>query len=41
MKFSEMIARLALAMGIRSVNAACCAWFHQPEVPEGMEKFKH
>jgi cyclic lactone autoinducer peptide len=40
-KLSQLIARLALSMGIRSVNACCCAWYHQPEVPEGMEKFKN
>lgn len=40
MKVSTMVASVALSLGIRTVNAACTAWFHQPEVPEGMEKFK-
>jgi len=30
----------ALAVGALSVNSACIIWFHQPEVPKGMDKFK-
>jgi len=31
---------IALALASQTVNVACSAWFHQPEVPKGMEKFK-
>jgi cyclic lactone autoinducer peptide len=31
---------LAILVGIASVNSACMLWYHQPKVPQGMEKFK-
>ena len=31
---------LAIIVGIASVNSACMLWFHQPKVPQSMEKYK-
>ena len=31
---------MAILVGIASVNSACMLWYHQPKVPQGMEKFK-
>jgi len=31
---------IAMATAALSVNSACVIWYHQPKVPEGMEKFK-
>jgi len=47
-KVKDTIARIAgialsfvtIAVGALSVNSACIIWFHQPEVPQGMDKFK-
>lgn len=39
-KLSRPVASLALHMGKATVNSACFAWYHQPRVPESMEKFK-
>ena len=35
-----LIAPVAIALATQTANAACAIWFHQPEVPKGMEKFK-
>ena len=39
-KREGLIASLALAVGVASVNSACYGWFHQPKVPQSMQKFK-
>ena len=39
-KMATMISSLAIVAGVTSVDALCVAWFHQPKVPQGMEKFK-
>ena len=39
-KSAALFASLALLIGIVSVNSACFCWFHQPVVPQGMNKFK-
>ncbi|MEI6579833.1 MAG: cyclic lactone autoinducer peptide [Eubacteriales bacterium] len=40
LKWGSLVASLALFVGVSSAQAACCWWFHQPKVPQGMEKFK-
>ena len=40
LKMGVLISSLALMLGVMSASVACAAWFHQPKVPEGMEKFK-
>jgi cyclic lactone autoinducer peptide len=40
MKMGGVVASLALILGVSSSQMACALWFHQPKVPEGMEKFK-
>jgi cyclic lactone autoinducer peptide len=40
MKLGGLVASMALVMGVASSQATCVAWFHQPKVPQGMEKFK-
>ena len=39
-KAGWIVASLALMIGASTMNAACMFWFHQPKVPQGMEKFK-
>lgn len=39
-KIGSLLCTIALAIGVSSVNVACYGWFHQPEVPTGMEKFR-
>lgn len=39
LKWGSLVATLALFIGASSAQAACCWWFHQPEVPKGMDKF--
>ena len=39
-KTGMMLTSLALMIGVSSVNDACILWWHQPQVPQGMEKFK-
>ena len=34
------IAALALAVGVAAADSACIIWFHQPKVPQGLDKFK-
>lgn len=38
-KMSSVLCALVLTVGVSSANAACFAWFHQPKVPEGMQKY--
>lgn len=40
MKLGGLFASLALVLGVTSSQAVCIALFHQPKVPQGMEKFK-
>ena len=35
-----LIAPVAVILAAQTANAACAVWFHQPEMPKGMEKFK-
>jgi len=30
-----------LLLGVASTQSLCAAWFHQPKVPQGMDKFKN
>lgn len=39
LKWSGVLASLALVFGTASIKPMCLFWFHQPEVPRGMEKF--
>jgi len=34
------LALMALLVGTASVNVTCAIWYHQPEVPQGMERYK-
>jgi len=34
------IASIALMMGVSTVQTACFVFYHQPKVPQGMEKFR-
>lgn len=38
-KLSSLMCALVLTVGVTSANSACFAWFHQPKVPEGMQKY--
>ena len=40
MRMAGMLACLVLVLGAASSQAACFGWFYQPEVPEGMDRFK-
>ena len=35
-----LLCTMAMVVGAASVNAACVIWFHQPDVPNEMAKFK-
>lgn len=37
---SVALSAIAIVVGTASVNSACMFWFHQPEVPKGMDKYK-
>ena len=39
-KLGGILASLALIFGIASTQAVCMSWYHQPKVPQGMEKYK-
>ena len=39
LKWGGVLASLALVAGTISVKPMCFFWFHQPKVPQGMEKF--
>ncbi|QOX63366.1 cyclic lactone autoinducer peptide [Anoxybacterium hadale] len=39
-KFSGMIAALALLVTATNVGITCMAWAHQPELPKGAEKLR-
>lgn len=39
-RLAPMIASLALFVGISSVNSPSFYIFHQPKVPEGLEKYR-
>ena len=40
LKVGGMLASLALTLGVATEPSACMTWFHQPKVPQGLEKFK-
>lgn len=40
LKWGGLVASLALFVGVNASTQFCWFWFHQPEVPQGMEKFK-
>lgn len=40
LKWGSLVASLALVLGVTSANVACMCWFHQPEMPKSMDKFK-
>ena len=39
-KSAGLVAAIALAVGVASTNAFCFLVFHQPKVPQGMNKYK-
>lgn len=40
LKFAGLLASLALVVGVTSTQATLCViMFHQPKVPQGMEKY--
>lgn len=40
LKWSAVVASLALLVATTSTTQVCWFWFHQPKVPQVMEKFK-
>lgn len=40
MSWGSVLASLALFIGITSVNSPSAAFYHQPKVPDGMNRFK-
>jgi cyclic lactone autoinducer peptide len=38
--FFTLLTTLALTIGVVSAGAHCAIVFHQPKVPQGMDKFK-
>jgi len=40
LKSSTILASLALVFGVAASSAECYWYFHQPKVPQGMEKYK-
>ena len=39
-KWSSVIASMALTIGLSSATAACYWWFNQPNMPKELENFK-
>jgi len=39
-KAGKLLPALALLVAVASVDSACHFLFHQPEIPEGMAKFR-
>ncbi|NLX94312.1 MAG: cyclic lactone autoinducer peptide [Clostridiales bacterium] len=39
LKWSGVFASLVLIVGTASAQSMCWFWYHQPEVPKGMDKF--
>ncbi len=39
-RFAPLLASLALFIGINSVNSPSVAVLHQPQVPNGLEKYR-
>lgn len=39
-KLSSFLAAFALLAGVSSADSACVFWFHQPEMPKAIEKFR-
>lgn len=37
---ASIMACLAMGFCVMSANARCCFVFHQPEIPDGLKKFK-
>ena len=40
-KISSTIPKIALSIGLNTSEQACIWWFHQPKVPESLERFKN
>lgn len=40
LKMLQVFNALALMVVIQSVNSTCTFYYHQPEAPEGLEKFR-
>jgi len=40
MKLGSLFATFALTLGVASAGSFCMIIFHQPEVPQGMSKFR-
>ena len=40
LKWGSLVASLALVFGIASSSVACVCWYHQPQMPKSMDKFK-
>ena len=39
-KIAGLMASFALVLGVTTATSACSWWYHQPKLPEGMDKFK-
>lgn len=40
LKFAGLVASLALLVAAAASNTACMYWFHQPQAPQGLNRFK-
>lgn len=40
LKYGTALSALALFIGVTSVNSACFTFYHQPQVPAAMNRFK-
>lgn len=41
LKYGTALSALALFVAASSMDSACYIFFHQPKVPEAMNRFKH
>lgn len=39
-KLSAIVPAMALLIGVMSANSACVIFYHQPEVPSGMDAYR-
>lgn len=39
-KLSAFVPAIALLIGVMSANSACLIYYHQPEVPSGMDAYR-
>lgn len=40
LKMGGTLASLALILGVSSLDSACVIWYHQPKIPQSMDKYR-